>query len=73
MKKYGDEITGVELIKVEKKYNGNPLKYFYSITFKEIPEALVLETEDVISGNLIGLKIEFKINTDGIIEEFTLE
>jgi hypothetical protein len=64
------KITYFELIKVEKKFNGQEQKYFYNLGLEGIEQLLLLESDERILDNLIGSKISYKINEDNMITHF---
>jgi hypothetical protein len=70
---YTNKIEDLQLIKVEKKFNGHNQKYYYNIKFSEIDELLIIETEEQLDLSMIGLIIKYKLNSEGIIEEFNIE
>lgn len=69
-KSHSKKITTFELIKVEKRFNGARQKYFYNLGLDGIEGFLLLESEEKITDNLVGLKIQYKLNEDNIVVDF---
>jgi len=63
-----NEITYFQLVKVEKKYNGLPTKYFYNISFDNSEELLLLEIDYPIKDSLVGIKVQYKLQENVIID-----
>jgi hypothetical protein len=64
------KITSIELIKLEKKFNGKPTKYFYNIGLEGIDELLLLEVEQQLNTSLTSNKVKFKINDENEVIDF---
>ena len=70
VKSYTKKITSIQIIKMEKKYNGQPTKYFYNIGLEGIDELLLLEVEQPINNSLTTNKVEYKINDENEVIDF---
>jgi hypothetical protein len=69
-KSHSKKITTFELIKIEKRFNGAKQKYFYNLGLEGIEGFLLLESEDKITDNLVGMNVKYKLNEENIVVDF---
>jgi hypothetical protein len=69
-KSQSKKITHFQLIKVEKKYNGLPPKYFYNLGIEGIESFLILESDENITERVIGKSIKYKLNEENEVIDF---
>jgi hypothetical protein len=69
-KSHSKKITTFELIKIEKRFNGAKQKYFYNLGLEGIEGYLLLESEDKITDNLVGMNVKYKLNEENIVVDF---
>ena len=70
VKSQSKKITHFQLIKVEKKYNGLPPKYFYSLGIEGIEGFLILESDENIVDKVVGKSIKYKLNEENEVIDF---
>jgi hypothetical protein len=65
------KILEVNLIKVEKSFrNDIPMKYYYDFILEDIDEPLMIIFDYKLEDDLVGSKVNYKINEDLEITHF---
>lgn len=73
MKLKSHKVTDCVLIKVEKLYNQSSReRFYYNVSVEGLEEPLLVLSEKLISSDLIGKKITYKLNKDNELFEFDI-
>lgn len=70
MKNMSYIISKIELVKMEKSFSKKTIKYIYNLWLEGIEEPMIFEYNDLVTEDLVGKKITYKISDDNIVTDF---